>query len=328
MIHLRICLIGHYNVKHPDEGVRNIAFHIAEELSKTHEILKLDIKDTINNRRCIKRFNPEIIHYILSPTAIGLITAKFISVLYPHAKSIISAPHPDNFPKGRWISLFRPDIVLVQSCQSEKMFQSMGYRTKFLPNGVDVEKFVLVSEDVKERLREKYNIDKDNFIILHVGSIKSGRNLHVLKRMQKVDDNQVLVIGSTSTGIEKETYQNLKENGCVVWTNYFKNIEEIYALSDCYVFPTTDKFSCIETPMSILEAMACNLPVVSTKFGALPRIFEEGDGLMFVEKEEDFFEAIEKIKNSDREIKTREKVLPFSWYRVVKMLEVIYDELL
>lgn len=328
MIHLRICLIGHYNVKHHDEGVRTIAFHIAEELSKTHEILKLDVKDTIKNLRHIKRFNPEIIHYILSPTAIGLITAKFISFLNPSAKSIISAPHPDSLPKGRWMSLFRPELVLVQSYQSEKMFQSLGYRTKFLPNGVDVEKFAPVSEDVKERLREKYNVDKDKFIILHVGSIKSGRNLHVLKRMQKVDDNQVLVIGSTSTDIEKETYQNLKENGCVVWTNYFKNIEEIYALSDCYVFPTTDKFSCIETPLSVLEAMSCNLPVITARFGALPRIFEEGDGLMFVEKEEDFFEAIEKIKNSAVVTKTREKVFPYSWDRVVKKLGVIYDELL
>lgn len=327
MIHLKICLIGHYNVKHQDEGVRNIAFHIAEELLKKHKIMKLDVKDTIKNLRRIKRFNPEIIHYILSPTAIGLITAKFISSLNPSAKSIISAPHPDNLPKGRWMSLFRPELVLVQSYQSEKMFHSMGYKTKFLPNGIDLEKFAPVSEDVKERLREKYNnLDTDKFIILHVGSIKSGRNLQVFKRIQKEDDNQVLVIGSTSTGMEEKAYQNLKENGCVVWTNYFKNIEECYALSDCYIFPTTDKFSCIEIPMSVLEAMSCNLPVITTRFGALPRIFEEGDGLIFVEKEEDFFKASEKIKNSDMEIKTREKILPYSWHRVVKRLEVIYDE--
>ena len=74
------------------------------------------------------------------------------------------------------------------------------------------------------------------------------------------------------------------------------NIEEVYALSDCYVFPTPpmNKINSIEIPLSVLEAMACNLSVITTKFGALPKVFEEGDGLIFVDDGEDGERAIRK----------------------------------
>ena len=84
---------------------------------------------------------------------------------------------------------------------------------------------------------------------------------------------------------------------------------------------------CIEMPLSVLEAMSCNLPVISTKFGALPRIFEEGDGLIFVDSEEDIIGAVKKVKNTDVNIETREKVLPYAWGNVVRWLEGIYEEL-
>jgi glycosyltransferase involved in cell wall biosynthesis len=50
--------------------------------------------------------------------------------------------------------------------------------------------------------------------------------------------------------------------------------------------------------------------------------------LIFVENEEDFFEAIHKIKNNNIEIKTRKKVLPYSWENIARRLEGFYEELL
>jgi len=58
---------------------------------------------------------------------------------------------------------------------------------------------------------------------------------------------------------------------------YIKKIEEIYQLSDCYIFPITFEGGGISILLSVLEAMACNLPVVTTKFGGLPAIFKGGD---------------------------------------------------
>jgi len=72
----------------------------------------------------------------------------------------------------------------------------------------------------------------------------------------------------------------LKKYGFRIIDEYVPNIEEIYNLADCYVFPTFKRHNCIDMPLSVMEAMACNIPVISTKFGGLPKIFKEGNGLI------------------------------------------------
>lgn len=329
MIHLRICLIGHYNVKHHDEGVRNIASHIAEELLKKHEVMKLDIRNVWNLKswKEVKSFRPDIIHYILSPTKSGLIAAKALSFAYRRAKTVISAPNPYPFSSKKLMSLFKPSLILVQSYESETLFQNLGCKTQFLPTGVDVENFVPVTQSTKLELKRKYGVEESMFVILHVGSIKKERNVLLLRKMQ-LEGNQVLIVGKQSESTEKELHYNLKEEGILVWKKFFGNIEEVYALSDCYVFPTIDRKCCAEIPLSVLEAMSCNLPVISTKFRGLPWIFRGGDGLFFADKEVEFVLILERLKNSSVVVKTREKVLPYSWENITKKLEGIYNELL
>ncbi len=77
-----------------------------------------------------------------------------------------------------------------------------------------------------------------------------------------------------------------------------------------------------------MSKMACNLPVVSTRFGALPRVFSAGDGFFFADDQEQLIEETEKLKNSQSPVKTREKVLPFGWQDIASRLEEIYRELL
>jgi glycosyltransferase involved in cell wall biosynthesis len=328
---MRICLLGDYS-GNLDEGMRKVSFHFAGELSKRHKILTSDLRKvfTKNFRNVIKNFNPEIIHYIHGPSAKSFTLLKLISFYCRDAKTVMSAMHPGfSFLSKRFIPMFKPDVILVQSIETEEKFKKLGCETEFLPCGVDVKNFVPFSNHIKEELREKYGIDKDKFVILHVGSIKEGRSIEIFKEIARTKEDQVIIIGNRSMGIEPHLYQGIKESGCKVWVQYFKNIEGIYALSDCYVFPTPpmNRINSIETPLSVLEAMSCNLPVVTTKFGALPRVFEGEDGLFFVENKENIFTALDEIKNGIV-IKTREKVLPYSWENVVRRLEELYEKLL
>ncbi len=335
---MKICLIGHYEVQYQDEGARNIAFCMAEELSKNHKIIKIDIKNCSFKKKdlpkknyplslsIIKKFNPEIIHFVVGPnTILSFAVAKAVSI-FNNAKVVMSALQPSRFWLRGLVPLMKPDLILVQSYKYEKMFRDLGCETAFLPNGVDTDRFAPTSEKRKEDLRAKYKIEQDKFIILHVGPIKKRRNIEVFKELQK-EDNQVIIIGRESQERENNLYQTLERRGCRIWTNYIKSIEEIYALSDCYVFPTFDEYSCIEMPLSVLEAMACNLPVITTKFRALPRAFDDGDGFFFVEGNERIYKTIKKIKRGV-EMKTREKVLCYSWKNVAKKLEEIYKQIL
>ncbi|NIN66755.1 MAG: glycosyltransferase [Anaerolineae bacterium] len=320
---MKICVVGHH-VDEPDEGVRKIAYDLALELSRRHHVLKLDITD-VKNSSSIRAFQPDVIHYVLSPTLPGLAAAKLLSLAYRPAATVMSAPHPDLRHLGRLATLFRPDLILIQAENSEARFHSLGFRTKFLPNGVDTERFVPVDAPTKESLREKYNVQSDKLVILHVGSLKRERNLHVMQALQQ-DGCQVLIVGRPSEKRDSVLVDELRASGCIVWTNYVPHLEEIYGLADCYVFPATDRRYCIEMPLSVLEAMSCALPVVSTRFGALPRFFDEGDGLFFANGTGELVQGIERVKN-DPATGTRDKVLPYAWDNVVASLEHIYEGL-
>lgn len=325
---MRIGLIGDY-AENLDEGMKNLAFHLTYELSKRHQVLPLNIKKIFFRSfwRDIKKFNPQIIHYVHGPSVKSFIIVKAIAFYCGDTKTVMSATHPTPFSfSKKIIPLLKPDLILTQSYETEKMFINLGCKTEFLPNGINTKRFVPVSEDNKDKLREKYGLDKGKFIILHVGSVRQRRNIQVLNRIQRKENNQVLIVGSTSTLMEQGVYKSLIENGCIVWRTYCESIEEIYALSDCYVFPVINKLGSVEMPLSVLEAMSCNLPVISTKFGALSRVFKEGDGLTFVDNEEGFIGEWEKSKNTDVKIKTREKVLPYSWENVGKNLDKLYTE--
>ena len=278
----------------------------------------------------IKNFQPQIIHIILRPTISTYAMAKVLKLYCNKAKIIMSALQPPihyRFIK-KFNPLFNPDLILTSCDETERMFTSMNCKVTFLAGGVNTTKFAPVTADIKERLREKYHIDKEKFVVLHVGSIRKNRNLQVFNRIQKQENVQVLIVGNTTFRPDRKEYSSLKEHGCIIWRTYFKNLEEIYRLSDCYVFPSVDKSSCIELPLSVMEAMSCNLPIISTRFGALPRVFDEGDGFIFADKEEDIINELKKIKNGNIKTKTREKVLPYSWGNVAKRLEEIYEGVL
>jgi len=283
----------------------------------------------------IKEFKPHIIHYFTAPTLLSFVALRFAKIYCNNeAKLVISSLHPYTLKLLRktvlktCISLIKTDLILVQSREVEAILRGLGCNTEFLPNGVDTDRFTPVSRKTKEELREKYEIDKEKFVILHVGHITRVRGLQILNTMQKQDkNNQVLIVGSSYFKKDNDLYETLKNNGCIIWNSYFENIEEIYALSDCYVFPVT-KGNSIFMPLSVMEAMSCNLPVISTRFEGLDRAFEEGEGLMFADKEEDFYSKLKEVKNGAIKVNTREKVLPYSWENVTKRLEDIYRALL
>lgn len=325
---MKICLLGEYSGD-LDEGMRKVSSHFAEELRKKHQVLTLDMRNvfTKNFWNAIKNFSPEIIHYIHGPSIMSLILLKVISFYRRDAKTVMSAMHPHfNLLSKRFISLFKPDLILTQSYETETMFKKRGCKMEFLPCGVNVNKFTPITARIKNGLRGNYGINKEKFVILHIGSVKDGRNVQLLEKLQR-KNNQVLIVGSTSSGIDQKLQKRLEESGCLVWTKFFKKIEEVFAMADCYIFPVMNRAYCIEMPLTVLEAMACNLPVISTKFGALPRVFEEGDGLFFAEKEKEFYSVLEGINNGIK-IKTRAKVLLYSWENIGKKMEEIYCKII
>lgn len=323
---MKISFVGHYTAR-PDNtgdlGTKHVGFEIARRVSEHHETIEINIREPLSWMRA-KPFQPQIIHFILGPSMLGLLAARLFTLYCSEAGTVLSAPNPD-LPSWRLGAFFRPNLVLVQSYESESVFRNMGCDTLFLPNGVDVERFLPASPRRKMQLREKYGIARESFVILHVGPIIKRRNIEFLTNVQDAD-RQVIIVGRMPA--DRRVHQALLDAGCMVLTDYLEHIEEIYALSDCYVFPTApaNRGASIEMPLSVLEAMSCNLPVITSRFGALPRALEQGGGLVFVDCEDDLLQEVDRVKEG-LEVRTRDRVLPYGWDNVIGSLEEIYGEI-
>lgn len=326
---MKICIIGDVEGKH-DEGMKNTAYNIYNELKKNGNVMSaLSPKKVFYPSfwREIKKFNPEIVHYIAGPSIISFTILTLIKIYCRNVKSIISVIHPKYLISKQLISILNPDLMLIQTQDMEELCKEIKCDFSFLPNGVDIKKFQPVNLDVKKELRDKYNVSHNKFVVLHVGNIRKGRNLTVFKKINQ-EDIEVIIVSSGTISKDETHYNELKRYGFRIMDEYIPNIEEIYNLADCYVFPTVRRHNCIEMPLSVMEAMACNIPVISTKFGGLPRILNEGDGLVFVDDENQIISEINKLKLSNEKIRVREKILAYSWAKVVNDLNGIYSNIL
>ena len=326
---LKIYLLSDYS-GNVDEGMKKIASYYKEGLVRRHhQVSTKDVRAVLRptSWRELRKAKPDIIHYVPGPSPISFLLTRFARMASPGAKAIMSATHP-NFHGV--FSLFTPlirllksDLLLVQSTGTEQMLRRLGCKTAFLPSGVDMSRFSPVSDATRRQLREKYGLNQSKFVVLHTGHLNRTRNIEVLSRLQQ-GDRQVIVVASTTTRASADIRHRLEKSGCLVLTGYQPEVEELYQLADCYVFPTTDERGSVQMPLSVLEAMSCNLPVVTTRFGALPRFIEPEDGVIYIEHEDDMEKELNKIQTGSLEVRTRDKVVPYSWENIVARLEEIY----
>jgi glycosyltransferase involved in cell wall biosynthesis len=323
---MKVCLVGHFSDV-VDEGKRNVARSLGNGLeSKGIEVTTCTIS-SLSAWRSIRTFRPDIIHFVLTPTTRGILTTKLISKLNPEAKTVLSALHPSLWAR-RLLKPLRPDIVLVQSKKSDLLFRSAGFETRFFPNGVDLSKFRPIEESHIRRLREEFQLSADSFVVLHLASMRRARNLNVFKQIQQAEGTQVIIVARENEVESELLARELEGAGCLVWKKHFSNVEAVYNLADCYVFPTIDPKACIETPLSVLEAMACNLPIVTTRFGALPDVFKEGSGLVFVDDVEQMPSILGAIRDKGPRVDTRSLVAQYSWDDLAEGLVEMYKRLL
>jgi len=323
---MKVCLVGHFADGY-DEGVRNVGKCINNELRRQGVTTTIINLRSVYQWQKIARTDPDIIHFVLTPTTSGIIAAKLLSIFQSRAKVVISAIHP-SVRSLHALNFFKPDLTLVQSKASEELFDTIGFRTLTLPNGVDLAKFKPVSSTQKMHLRHNYGIPDEANIVLHLASLRKERNLGVCTKIQKDGLCRVLIVGREGDKNDSTVIRELQDAGCLVWVEHFAHIEDIYNVADCYLFPTTNKKACIETPLSVLEAMACNLPIITTRFGALPELFNEGYGFFFTDSDETSLRSLSDLLDGDVPIATRDMVLPYSWENIAHQLREIYVELL
>ena len=271
--------------------------------------------------RKVKKYGDKILYLPHSSLTLASIVRARLLEWFTGAKVAIFSFQPVVYSKFTKfiIRLIKPFCVITQSNSTDRSLNRMGINTAILPLGVDTAKFTELDPWTKKKLREKFSIGRDKTVLLHVGHFSSLRNLEWLSQIKsRVPNSDVVFAASTSTPQNTELHNRLIQNGITVIADYIPRMEELYNIADYYVFPVLKKNSAIETPLSVLEAMACNLPIITTAFGSLPDVFKEDSCFHFVHSYEEVIDILRKGRAAG--CNNREKIQPFGWSEVTRKL--------
>ncbi len=265
--------------------------------------------------RRIRQAHPDLVIYASqnSATVLALLRARLLKLRTGGVPVALLALQEWNLE--RWAVLARlvlPDLLLVTSRAQLAQASRMGARVRLVSNGVDLARFRPATTEEKDALRRRLGLDRRAPVVLHVGHLTKGRNLEPLVRLAGSGRYQVVLVASSRLDPETEDLlRSLNEAGVRVVREYQHAIEDYYRLADCYVFPTLSPASAINFPLSVLEAMACDIPVATTRFGALPEHFAGTPGVYFSDQADDLEAAV--LEGLRRGGGTRTLAERYSW---------------
>lgn len=268
---------------------------------------------------------PEPVLYIPFPakTMATALRVFILSRMVRHSLRVVLVMKSHMNRAAKLLLRFSGAEIVILSRDTQVFYQTIvpENRIAYLKTGVDTEKFLPVSREEKIALRRKYSFDSERPIILHVGHLKYGRGVAELLKLDPAW--QIVLVASTLTKDEQDAAlrQELQNRPNIrILDGYIPNIEEIYQLSDIYMFPVIQSGNCIDVPLSCLEAAACGKPVVTTHYGEMEE-FAGKPGFYFMDSlEEDAWNrqislALEENKNP------RLAVLDYDWDRAVGYLQ-------
>jgi glycosyltransferase involved in cell wall biosynthesis len=170
-----------------------------------------------------------------------------------------------------------------------------------IPNGVDTALFAPANAEQKSFLREKLNLPQAAIIAIYTGRLVSYKGLPLLLKVwneiRPRHENAILLLAGTGGldihNCEAQLHDYVTSAGLeknVLFLGSIQNIPEYLQAADLFVFPTeNDAF-----PSSLIEAMACALPVVTTPVGAIKTIVSHRETGLLVQPGnfEQLFEAL------------------------------------
>jgi L-malate glycosyltransferase len=189
--------------------------------------------------------------------------------------------------------LRRADAFVAISSVVEEELVDEGVpvpRIHRIPNGVDTRIFRPAEPDERRRLRERLGIPAGRTVVIYTGRLVSYKGLPLLVQVwRRIQDRHpsalLLLVGPGGTDLhncEAELRQFVDREGLsssVRFTGAVDNVADYLRASDVFVFPSEmEAFG-----ISVVEAMCCALPVVSTRAGGLRDIVSGSSGAVAVE---------------------------------------------
>jgi glycosyltransferase involved in cell wall biosynthesis len=199
--------------------------------------------------------------------------------------------------------LRRADVFVAISAELEQELLDHGIpadKIRRIPNGVDAAHLApVVDGGVKSRLRRDRGLPVDRPVAVYTGRLVSYKGLPRLLRLWKDlraegSGAQLLLVGEGSEDIhncESDLRQFVVDHGltdCVHFRGRVEDVRDELHAADVFVFPTEQE----AFGLAAVEAMACGLPVVSTRTGGLADFIHEDNGAIPFATDQEFLAAL------------------------------------
>ncbi len=302
---------------------------LIEELVRTPN-LSSDRKAYKRIKEIIRDFQPDIVHTHASKAgalgrkaAISCKVPVIVHTFHGHVfhsyfgklKTKLFKEIERNLAKKSTAIIAISDKQKVELCETHKIVSAD--KTYVVPLGFDLEPFHQKRIDFRTDQRAKLNLQDDEVAIAIIGRLAQIKNHEMFfKAMHTVLDRttkkvRVFVVGD---GMEKENVErwakelNAKHNNSVELTSWITDIGTFNAAMDLICLTSNNE----GTPVSLIEAQAACIPVVSTNVGGVSDIMLDGDTGFIVPVNDDV-QFAERVLQLVENKKKREKMSQNGW---------------
>ena len=291
--------------------------HIVSELISKRNILELVLIDTYSTLNFYFAF--------VSAIACQVFKIKYIAILRGGnlPRRLDSNPKLCRIIFGFSYKLVSPSLYL------QKAFSDFGYKVHFIPNAMDIARYKYSKREI--------NSPK----LLYVRSFHKTYNptlaVRVVKELSINHPNVMLtMVGPDKDGSlqeVKELSKQLRVDKRIKFTGYLSKDDIISTSMNHNIFINTTNFD--NMPVSVMEAMALGIPVVSTNVGGMPYLIKDEFSGLLVEKEntQAMVYAIEYLVNNpdvfqEISFNARQSILKYDWVNIYPKWKVLMDEVL
>lgn len=310
-----------------DEGHQvDVAFNIEQEVKQ--EIIDMECKihkisfqrsplskDNFNAYKMLKKIisdNKYDLVHTHTPVASAIVrlvckSLKNVKVIYTaHGFHFFKGAPLVNwliyYPIEKWLSRYTDVLLTINKEDYERAKGFKANRVEYVPGvGIDVDKFSVIEVD-RDLKHQELGLPQDAFIVLSVGELNKNKNHEVVIRaIAKINNPRIHYVICGQGELEEYLRDLSKELGIgnkVHLLGFRKDIAEICKVSDVFAFPSKRE----GLPVSLMEAMACGLPVVCSRIRGNLDLIEDRKGGYLVEPDdvEGFVKKITELIDDSR----------------------------
>lgn len=290
----------------------NVEPQIIQEMSR--EISPSDVRSLWKIYRLIKAEKPDIIHtHTAKAGTLGRAAGFLYKWLVPSALigrprkvRIVHTFHGHVFHSyyspsktkiflaiERLLARLATDRIIVISDQQREEISvkfKVGSPKQFdvIPLGIEVDTLQAHS-DARDRVRREIGLGADEIAIGFVGRLTEIKNIPLLLQTARLfldtENTKFFIVGDGHMRDElRSEAKSLGLDDKVIFLGSRKNIAEVYRALDIVALTSLNE----GTPLSLIEAMAAGVPVISTGVGGvrdlLGEAVEQGDGFLICER--------------------------------------------